>query len=472
MSPAYGMPLFLSLEAIGSAPQPALFLEGIFLDIVSLVLNLLLVLFLIFMNGFFVAAEFACVKIRPSRLETLIQEGSKRAKYAKQLTDHLDASLSVTQLGITLASLGLGWVGEPFVARLILPLTTAVGLGETVGHTVSLALGFSLITAGHIVLGELTPKTMAIQSVEKIVLIVALPMVIFHKVMYPFVWLLNHVANWTARRLGFEAASEGEEAHTEEEIRLLMEESHKQGLIDDTEAGFVDNVFDMGDLNVREIMTPRTDMVCLYLEDSFADNMETVLEEKLTRYPLCKEDKDHIVGFIHVKDMIHAMAKGRRPSLRRLVRKALVVPESMDVSVLLKTMQKNRSQMAIVVDEYGGTAGMVTIEDIVEEIVGDIQDEFDEDRPTAECIGPRVYSVDAKMLLEELADILEITIEDEDVDSVGGWLYDQIGREPRVGQMAAAEGATFFVEEVEGLRITRVRIRLAKELEEEHKEIV
>jgi CBS domain protein len=423
------------------------------------------------MNGFFVAAEFVCVKVRPSRIETLIQDGSRRAKYAKELTDHLDASLSVTQLGITLASLGLGWVGEPAVAELILPMTNAAGLDPVFGHTIALAIAFTLITSMHIIFGELTPKSMAIQDVEGILLAIAFPMVIFSRIFKPFVWVLNHIANWTARQLGYRSGIE-EEAHTEQEIRLLMEESHRKGLIDDTEAGFVDKVFDFNDLNVREIMTPRTDMVCLYLEDSFRENMKTVLEEKLTRYPLCREDKDHIVGFIHVKDMIHAMAEGRRPILRRLVRKALVVPESMDISVLLKTMQANRSQMAVVVDEYGGTAGIVTIEDIVEEIVGDIQDEFDEERPTAERLEGDVYSVDAKMLLEELEDILEIKIEDDDVDSVGGWLYDHINSEPRVGQMASAAGTTFFVEEIDGWRITRVRIHLAKELAEEHEKFV
>ena len=442
------------------------------MDIVPILFQLLLVFFLIAMNGFFVAAEFACVKIRPSRLETLIQEGSRQAKYAKKLTDHLDASLSVTQLGITLASLGLGWVGEPAVATLILPITHAIGLDDVIGHTIALALAFSIITGLHIVLGELTPKTMAIQNVEKIMLSVDLPMLVFHRVMYPFVWLLNHVANWVAHRMGFHTASEGDDAHTEEEIRLLMEESHRQGLIDDTEVDFVDNVFDFTDLNVREIMTPRTDMVCLYLEDTMDENLHIILEEQLTRYPICHEDKDHIVGFLHVKDLMRVMAEGRKPNLRRLARKALIVPESMDVSVLLKTMQKQRSQMAIVVDEYGGTAGMVTIEDIVEEIVGDIQDEFDEERPTAERRGKRIFSVDAKMLLEELEDILEIDIEDEDVDTVGGWLYDQIGQAPRVGQMAASGGNLFYVEEVDGVRITRVLIHCAEDLVKEHDEIV
>lgn len=417
-----------------------------------------MVFFLIFMNGFFVAAEFACVKIRPSRLETLINEGNQQAVYAKTLTDRLDASLSVTQLGITLASLGLGWVGEPFVAQLILPLTTAAGLADSVGHTISLALGFAVITSMHIILGELTPKSMAIQDVEKIMLTVAFPMIVFEKLMHPFVWLLNHLANRVMTILGYDANAENEDAHTEEEIRILVEESHKQGLIDDTEVDFVDNVFDFTERTVREIMVPRTDMICLYLEDSYDENLAVILEEQMTRYPICREDKDHIVGFLHVKDFMRALAQGKKINLRRLARKALVVPESMEISRLLKTMQQEKSQLAIVVDEYGGTAGMVTIEDIVEEIVGDIQDEFDEERSATEELGDGVYSVDAKLLLDELDELLDVNIEDDDVDTIGGWLLDRLGGDARVGQMAACGGNTFFVDEMDGARITRVLV--------------
>ena len=431
------------------------------MDIVPILLQMFLVAFLIAMNGFFVAAEFCCVKMRPSRLETLIQEGNTRAKYAKKLIDELDEALSVTQLGITLASLGLGWVGEPFVAELISPLIHALGIGETLGHTISFALAFSLITSMHIILGELTPKSMAIAASEKILLNIALPMIIFWKVMYPFVWLLNKTASFVSHHLGL-SISEGEVAHNPEEIRLLMKESRKQGLVDDTEVDFVDNVFDFTERNVREIMVPRPDMVCLYLDKSYEENLATILEEEMTRYPLCLEDKDHIVGFLHIKDLTKVMLQGKKkPSLKKLARKVFFVPESMDVSVLLKTMQTNRSQLAIVVDEYGGTAGMVTIEDIIEEIVGDIQDEFDEERPDAEKRDENLYSIDAKMLLEELEDEFDIEIEDEDVDTVGGWLNDKLGGEPKVGQSAACDGNTFYVEEVEGLRITRILIRLA-----------
>ena len=431
------------------------------MDIVPILLNTFLVFFLIAMNGFFVAAEFCCVKMRPSRLETLIQEGNTRAKYAKKLIDELDEALSVTQLGITLASLGLGWVGEPFVAKLIAPAIHALGIGETLGHTISFALAFSLITSMHIILGELTPKSMAIAAAEKILLNIALPMLVFWKVMYPFVWLLNKTASFVSHHLGL-SISEGEVAHNPEEIRLLMKESRKQGLVDDTEVDFVDNVFDFTERNVREIMVPRLDMVCLYLNKSYEENLATILEEEMTRYPICDEDKDHIIGFLHIKDLTKVLIQGKRkPSLKKLARKVFFVPESMDVSVLLETMQKNRSQLAIVVDEYGGTAGMVTIEDIIEEIVGEIQDEFDEERPDSEKRDDNLYSIDAKMLLEELEDEFEIKIEDENVDTVGGWLNDKLGGEPKVGQSASCEGNIFYVEEVEGLRITRILIRLA-----------
>ena len=430
------------------------------MDIVPTLLDILLVAFLIFMNGFFVAAEFCCVKIRTSRLETLIAEGSSRAGYAKQLTEHLDYSLSVTQFGITLASLGLGWVGEPALATLILPVTRAVGLPDEVGHTVALAVAFTIITSLHIVLGELTPKSMAIANVEDIMLAIAFPMVLFGRVMRPFVWILNTVANAISRRFGYDVKGENEDAHTEEEIRLLMKESYRQGLINSTEADFVDNVFSFTELNAREIMVPRTDMICLYLDDTPAERIKTILEEQQTRYPVCYEDKDHIIGFIHVKDLLPPLVRGERLNLRRYIRKALVVPESMDGSVLLRTMQEQGSQLAIVVDEYGGTAGMVTVEDIIEQIVGDIRDEFDEERESVEWRAGAVCSIDAKLLLEEVADLLGVRIEDEDVDSIGGWLYDQLGEAPRIGQMAAHAGTLFYVEEVDGVRITRVLVHL------------
>ena len=416
------------------------FLEDPFL----LSLKILVVFLLVFGNAFFVAAEFSIVKMRSSRLDVLIAEGNRRASYAKTLADRLDVALSVTQLGITIVSLGLGWLGEPVVASLLHPAFSWFGVPESAVETVSFAIAFFLITSLHIVGGELIPKNVAIRKVESVALTVALPLLVFQRIMYPFVWLLNHVANWAEERMGFSVVTKEEDvAHTEEEIRVLMEESHRQGFIDKTELEFVDNVFDFADLSVREIMIPRTDMVCLDLEDS-----------------------------LDIKDFLQTLYKKEAPDLRKLARHALVVPEAMAVSRLLQTMQQERSQLAIVVDEYGGTAGMVTIEDVIEEIVGDIQDEFDTDRPLVEKKGACLYSVDAKMLLEELEDILEVAIDEEEIDSVGGWLSAHVDNPPRIGQKAAFGDAQFFVEETEGVRITRVLCRLGREPQKEHDEIV
>ncbi|MGM9583048.1 MAG: hemolysin family protein, partial [Phascolarctobacterium sp.] len=241
-------------------------------------------MFLVALNGFFVASEFSIVKVRPSRLDALLKEGNRRAVYAKKVTEHLDAFLSVTQLGITIASLGLGWIGEPTVAKMLHPLFEILQLPANVEHTIAFVVGFSVITALHIVLGELVPKSLSIQKTEQIVLFVAWPLLMFDKLMYPAVWFLNHVANWILRRMGVEAASEAEEAHNEDEIRILMEESHKHGYIDKTELTYLDNVFDFSDRRASDIMVPRTDMICLYLEDPVEENIQTALDERMTRY--------------------------------------------------------------------------------------------------------------------------------------------------------------------------------------------
>lgn len=442
-------------------------------DPILLIGKLLLVALLVLGNAFFVAAEFSVVKMRDSRIDLLISQGNRQAVYAKELIDHIDVALSVTQLGITIVSLGLGWLGEPAVAQLFRPLFAWVGMSETLTHTVSFVIAFSIITSLHIVVGELIPKNIAIHKVEAVVLAISLPLLIFQRIMYPAVWALNNFANKAAGWMGVEVAGHEEDvAHTEDEIRILMEESHKQGLIDKTELDFVDNVFDFAELTVREIMIPRTEMVCLYLEDPLADSIKTAMQEQMTRYPICDEDKDNIIGFLHIKDFLQNIYEGKPISLEKMARRALVVPEVMAVSHLLKMMQQERSQLAIVVDEYGGTAGMVTIEDIVEEIVGDIQDEFDEDRPLVEQRNEKLFSVDGKMLLEELEDILAVDIPEEKIDSVGGWLSAQVENPVRVGQKASYEGTAFFVEEVAGVRITRVLVQLKSPLQETNEAIV
>lgn len=441
------------------------------MDYLICLFNVIAILFLVALNGFFVASEFSIVKVRPSRLDALIKEGNTRAESAKQVTEHLDAYLSVTQLGITLASLGLGWIGEPTVAKLMYPVFNLLQLPPQVEHTIAFVVGFGVITALHIVLGELVPKSLSIQKTEQVVLFVATPLILFDKLMYPAVWFLNHVANWTLRRIGVEAASEAEEAHNEDEIRILMEESHKHGYIDKTELTYLDNVFDFSDRRASDIMVPRTDMICLYLEDSWEDNIKTALEERMTRYPICDEDKDHIIGFLHIKDLLRSLNAGERPDLRSLARKVLLVPESLPISKLLRILQKHRSQLAILVDEYGGTAGMVTVEDILEEIVGEIQDEFDEERPEVEEKGSKTYSVDGKMLLEDVNDTFELALDTENCDTIGGWVYSQLDYPPKVGQKVQTPAAAFTVEEIDKMRIVRVGIQLLHEPEKIHEEL-
>ena len=442
------------------------------MDITEIVFKLVLILLLVALNGFFVAAEFAIVKMRLSRLDAMINSGIRHAAYAKTLVEHVDVSLSVTQLGITLASLGLGWLGEPTVSKILMPTFEVIGIGGTLATTLSFVISFAIITAMQIIIGELIPKNVAIQKVERVMLAVSLPLLFFQRIMYPSVWVLNKVAVWVAGIFGIDiSGNSAEVAHTEDEIRRLMEESHRQGYIDKTELDFVDNVFDFADRNVREIMIPRTDMICLYLEDSFEENIQVAMEERLTRYPVCGEDKDDIVGFLHIKDLMQSLYKRRRPLLRKLIRHSLVVPETMKISTLLKMMQRDRSQLAIVVDEYGGTAGMVTIEDVIEEIVGEIQDEFDQERPAVERRSELIYSIDAMLLLEEVSDIFEMEIEADNIDTIGGWLYNNIQSPPQIGMKGSCDSVDFFVEEMDNLRITRILVQLQKPLQEEHPEI-
>lgn len=417
------------------------------------------------------AAEFAMVKVRSSRLESLVLEGNQKAKYAQKLTSNLDAYLSACQLGITLASLGLGWVGEPAIAKAIEPVMQSFGFSDVVIHTVSFVIAFSIITFLHIVLGELAPKSMAIQKSEGVTMWTAPLLIFFHKIMYPFIWFLNGTANWLLRLIGIQPATEHEAAHTEEEIRILMEESHKSGYIDNTELALVDNIFDFSERNAREVMIPRTDMVCLYAENSFEDNLEIALKEQMTRYPVCNPDKDNIIGFIHIKDLFAAITKGKK-NFKELIRPVIRVPESMQISSLLKQMQKKKAQLAIVIDEYGGTAGLLTIEDIIEEIVGEIQDEFDEERQPIETLGSHSYSVDGRLILEEANDFFGFRIENEDVDTIGGWIYSQVETPPKVNQRVEFEGFEFIISEVDNFRINRILIKRLKTSENAQRDYI
>ncbi len=440
------------------------------IEIGTLAINLFLVLLLVFLNGVFVAAEFSLVKVRHSRLIQLESEGNRLAPYALKVANRLDAYLSATQLGITLTSLGLGWLGEPAVSELLVePLMYQMGFTDpTLISGISVAIGFAIITFLHIVLGELAPKSLAIQKSEGTSLALAGPLLVFYYVFLPVIWLLNHAANAFLRIFGIQPAGEADAAHSEEEIRILMNQSAKSGAIDLEEVKLMDNIFDFSDMLAREVMLPRTDMDCLYVNLPLKDNMKIITETRHSRYPVAIEDKDQIIGFVHITDIL-LWPQGTEPNLRKLVRPILNVPESMEISHVLRLMQQKRAQLTLVVDEYGGTAGLLTAEEILEEIVGDLYDEFEDERPEVEVVGD-VISVDGRLLIEEVNDLTGAGIDDEEVDSIGGWMFKELEGNPLPGQIVQFGRIRFEVAEAERLRITRVKIHKPHKEADENEE--
>lgn len=422
-------------------------------------INILLVFFLVFLNGFFVATEFAMVKVRKSRIETLIIQGNKRAKRTLIVVKDLNSYLSACQLGITLASLGLGWVGEPAILRLLMPAFNLFNLPSSIEHSIAFIIAFSIITGCHIVFGELVPKSLAIISPEKIALSTAFPLILFYKLTYPVMWIFNHSTNWILKVFGLSQVDEHESVHTDEEIKLLVEESYNHGLVDKTELTLVDNIFDFSDKTVKEIMVPRTDITNIFIEDSFDDIIDFTLKEQLTRYPVCKENKDNVIGFIHIKDLYKQKIEGNNQEIKNIIREIKLVPESMLISDLLKIFKKDKVQVALVIDEYGGTSGLVTIEDILEEIVGEIQDEFDEEEDAIIKCEDNSYIVDGKVLIEDITEFLYIDIEDEHIDTIGGWAYTQLDSYTKVNDKFTYKNYEFTILKCNRKRINKLLIK-------------
>ena len=422
-------------------------------------INILLVFFLVFLNGFFVATEFAMVKVRKSRIETLIIQGDKRAKRTLIVVKDLNSYLSACQLGITLASLGLGWVGEPAILRLLMPIFDLFNLPSSLEHSIAFIIAFSIITGCHIVFGELVPKSLAIISPEKIALSTAFPLIFFYKLTYPVMWIFNHSTNWILKVFGLSQVDEHESVHTDEEIKLLVEESYNHGLVDKTELTLVDNIFDFSDKTVKEIMVPRTDITNIFIEDTFDDIIDFTLKEQLTRYPVCKENKDNVIGFIHIKDLYKQKIEGSNQEIKNIIREIKLVPESMLISDLLKIFKKDKVQVSLVIDEYGGTSGLVTIEDILEEIVGEIQDEFDEEEDSIIKCEDNSYIVDGKVLIEDITEFLYIDIEDEHIDTIGGWAYAQLDSYPKVNDKFTYKNYEFTILKCNRKRINKLLIK-------------
>lgn len=431
-----------------------------------------MVAILIAFTGFFVAAEFAIVKIRSSRIDQLVAEGKRGALAAKKVTTNLDEYLSACQLGITVTAMGLGWLGEPTIEKLLHPLFEKWNLNPSISSVLTFGLAFMIMTYLHVVVGELAPKTMAIQKAERVTLLLAGPLMMFYKVMYPFIWVLNGSARVITGLFGLKPASEHEVAHTEEELRLILSDSYESGEINQAEYKYVNNIFEFDNRIAKEIMVPRTEIVGFYLEDSVEEHMKVIQNERYTRYPIFGEDKDDIIGMVNVKDFfIRYMTEDQKDLsfIRSYMRPIIEVMETTPIHDLLLQMQKKRIPMAVLYDEYGGTAGIVTLEDILEEIVGEIRDEYDEDEaPPIQHVNEQHIIVDGKVLISEVKDLFGLHIEEDDVDTIGGWIMMQ-NHEIEEGQHVEAEGYEFKVLEKDAYQIKRVEIRKMEQEQEEEK---
>jgi CBS domain containing-hemolysin-like protein len=412
---------------------------------------------LVLLNGFFVAAEFALVKVRRTRLIELADAGSFRARVASGLTTHLDAYLSATQLGITLASIGLGWIGEPAVARLLEPGMDLLGVGPGAArHAVSFTVAFVIISFLHIVLGELAPKSLAIRRPEAASLWVALPLRTFYYVLYPAIALLNGAANLILRKLGIAPASEGDEAHSGEELQMILASSHAHGLVNSTARRIMDNALEFAERRIVEIMVPRPDMVTLSLDRPLAENLAQALSRGHSRYPLVAGSAGEVVGMVHVKDLLRLSAPGNTSSLASVKRAPLFIPETASLDRALRTLQRQRTLLAVVVDEYGTPSGLITMEDILEQLVGDIEDEFDAARRQKRLPRDVVDGHEPIAVLERRFGIKPP--EGERVHTVAGAVLASLGRVPRVGDRVALDGRTLEVTVMDGRRIARVRV--------------
>jgi CBS domain containing-hemolysin-like protein len=422
---------------------------------------LVIIAILIALTAFFVTSEFAIVKIRSSRIDQLIEEGSSKAVSAKKVISNLDEYLSACQLGITITALGLGWIGESTIEHMLSPLFHKINIPESATQVLSVGIAFAAITFLHVVVGELAPKTLAIQKAELITLIVSRPLILFYKIMYPFIWVLNGSARVVSSLFGLKPVSENEIAHTEEELRIILSESYKSGEINQSEFKYVNKIFEFDNRIAKEIMVPRTEMVSLSKDDSLETFLQVLREEKFTRYPIIDGDKDHIIGLVNIKEVMTDIIGNESLSsqtLENYTRPIIRVIETIPIHDLLVKMQKDRVHMAILMDEYGGTSGLVTVEDILEEIVGEIRDEFDMDEiPEIRKIKENHYIIDSKVLVTEVNDLLGIEIDDEDIDTIGGWILTE-NYEAKEGDTFIHDAFTFKILDMEEHHIRYIEV--------------
>jgi CBS domain containing-hemolysin-like protein len=430
-------------------------------EILQFALKILLVAGLVGVNGFFVAAEFALVKIRETQLDALVKQGHRRAKTARFIIANLNSFLSATQLGITMASLGLGWIGQPVVAAMLSPLLAWLGMAsEPARNSVSFAVGFLALTYFHITVGELAPKWTAIRNPLPISLWVAGPLKWFYTASYPFNWLLNHTAQWLLRQAGIQPASPAQGAHSQEELRLLVAASQKQAGGTVLGRDIVLNALDLQRRLVREVMRPRHEIVALDTEASIAACLEVAEKSRYSRFPLCEGgDLDKTLGVVHVKDLYAMRLKARQGSdLLSVARKLIYVPETAHLEKLLQLCLDRKLHLAIIVDEYGGTVGLATLENILEELVGQIQDEFDQEKPLLVRTGESTWEAAGALPLHELEELCGESLQEEGLTTVSGWVTHRLGGFPKAGDLLAVGHFDLRVEEMEGRRVGRLKL--------------
>lgn len=429
--------------------------------IIEIAFKLFVVLFLVLLNGFFVATEFALVKVRATQLESDAARGHKRAKMALHLARHLDAYLSACQLGITLASLGLGWIGEPIFADLLQPLFQLLNVeSEKLQHSLSFGIGFSVITFLHIVVGEMAPKSLAIRLAQPTVLWIAYPMRWFYLAMYPFIWVLNESALLILRAIGLEPAHESEGVHSEDELRLVLASSQKQLGASRFSRDIVQNALDLRRRVARDVMRPRNELTVLDTQASIAECLDVAEKSRYSRFPLCEDgDLDRTLGVVHIKDLFALRLKVRTGAeLLPAARKIVYVPETARLEKLLQLLLERKLHLAVVVDEYGGTVGLVTMENIVEELIGQIQDEFDQEKPLLTRSSETTWEAAGALPLHELEELVGVPVRAEDVTTTSGWVTQRLGGFPKVGDTVTVGNCELRVEEMEGTRVARLRV--------------
>ncbi len=445
------------------------------MGITDFFINVFIILFLLFVNAFFVAAEFSLVKVRKTRLEQLSNEGNKNAKKALKLVNDVNRMLAAAQLGVTIASIALGWVAESTIVQIIEPAINFFTASHSVisAHMIAVPISFVLVTYFHVLLGEQLPKCISLRHPESLSLMIATPMDIFITVLKPFVLLLEVSGNkiLAACHANSEDASL---VHSTEELDMLVDASYNEGVLNETEAEMLHNMFKFSDLMAKQVMIPRTDMVCIPNDISYEELNKTAMENQYTRYPVYEENIDKILGFIHVKDLYTMNMTKENYSINKLIRPLILVPETMTLDNLIIEFKKRHCQIAVVIDEFGGTSGLITLEDVLEEIIGDVQDEFDEDaEANIKEIGENTYIANGMMRIDEFVEFFslrESQFEEDDVDTIAGLVVKLLGRIAEIGDTVSFNGLTFTVKEIEGARITKLQIYREPVIEEESSE--